>query len=99
MVSAKGMACETSLLCACPPQCIRRVSEHLEDAGVEHADIGQVVKQQFVALVEDHFLQRVRLPSGELLTIAHGSQDVGGVSTIEVYRRFELPPSTEGMVA
>lgn len=80
------------------PQCIRRVSEHLEDAGVEHADIGQVVKQQFVALVEDHFLQRVRPPSGELLTIAHGSQDVGGVSTIEVYRRFELPPSTEGMV-
>ena len=32
-----------------------------------------------------------------LLTIAHGSQDVGGVSTIEVYRRFDLPPSTEGM--
>ena len=73
------------------------MSEHLENAGIEHMNIGQVVKQQFVALVEGHFLRRVKQPSPELLTIAHADQEMGGISTIEMHRQFELPPSIEGV--
>ena len=51
-----------------------------------------------MALVKGHFLQRVKHPTPELLTVSHGDQQVGGVSTIEMHRRFELPPSTEGNI-
>lgn len=77
-------------------QVIQRVAERLEDAGVQHANIGQIVKKQFAALVEGHYLQRVRPPHCELMNISHGDQRTDGVSNVPVHRRFELPLLHEG---
>ena len=80
-------------------QSIQRVAERgaerLDGMDVQLTDIGQTVKDQFVALVEGHYLQRVRPPNPELVTISHSEE--AGVSTIPVYRQFELPASINGV--
>ena len=86
--------------CHAHPQCIQRVSERLEESlsssGHDCSNVGRVVKEQFVGLVEGHFLQRVIPPNPELGLVQHGSQEVGGVVSMPLTRKFELPSNVAG---
>ena len=58
-------------------------------------EIGKIVKEKFIALVEQRFLQRVRPPNLELTTLSHGEEKMGGVVSAVLHDRFQLPPSVE----
>ena len=72
------------------------MSERLKNAGVTHQDYGGLVKSTFVSLVEGHYLQRIPLPTPNVTLISHGDQKMGGVVTMPVSSRFELPPELDG---
>ena len=75
------------------------MSERLEAAGVQNARMEDIVQEQFLALAEGHFVQRVEPPNTELVTISYLDQRARGGSTVRVRQRFELPPAvTEGEV-
>lgn len=57
---------------------------------MESHDIGGIVRRQFLALVEGHYLQRVPRPNSDLLS----SDDVVNATPL-LQDRF-LPPPTEG---
>lgn len=78
-------------------QCIERLSERLEDAEMQPDEIGKIVKEKFIALVEQRFLQRVRPPNLELTTLSHGEEKMGGVVSAVLHDRFQLPPSVESI--
>ena len=79
-------------------QCLCRVSERLEEAGVQNARMEDIVLEQFLALAEGHYVQRVEPPNTELVTISYLDQRARGGSTVRVRQRFELPPAvTEGV--
>ena len=71
---------------------MQRVGERLEEAGMEVHDIGEIVKRQFLALVEEHYLQRVPRPNTDLL----GPNDAPS-ATPSQQDRFQPPPA-EGTV-
>lgn len=81
-------------------QCIQRVSERLEESlsssGHGCSNVGSIVKEKFVGLVEGRFLQRVAPPSPELVLIQHASQELGGATHAALTRKFELPPNVAG---
>lgn len=77
-------------------QCVSRVSEKLESSGVAAPNTGRAVKAMFISLVEGHYLQRVRPPNPEVMVTSHGSEEMGGVVTMPVFARFDLPPAVDG---
>ena len=84
-----------------PSQGIQRVSERLEDSlassGLDVSNVGKIVKQQFIALVEGQFVQRVSPCNPEVELLQHGTQEVGGVVTMTVENKFVLPSNVEGV--
>lgn len=72
-------------------QCLQRVGERLLSAGVESGDIGRIVRDQFLKLVEGHYLQRVSRPNADLVISDDNSDAVP-----QEQDRFR-PPPTEGI--
>ena len=75
-----------------------RLEESLTNSGNDCSNVGHVIKEQFVSLVEGHFLQRVVPPNPELGLVQHGAQEVGGVVSMPLTRKFELPANVAGKV-
>ena len=55
--------------------------------------MGEIIKQQFKSLVEDHFLQRVKPLNPELAGTVEGQSTSGDLAASD---RFELPPQIDG---
>ena len=58
--------------------------------GLESSDIVGVVRQQFLALIQGHYLQRVPRPNADLLAAGDVTSDMPPAQD-----RFQ-PPPTEG---
>ena len=68
----------------------------MEEANVvEVSKIGENVKEKFIELVEGHFLQRVKPLDQPLVLVAHGAEEVGGITKMVLNVRFDLPPAVE----
>ena len=77
---------------------MQRVSEGVEEANVvELSKISDIVKEKFVALVEGHFLQRVKPIDQPIIVASHGAEEAGGITKMALDLRFDLPPSIDGM--
>ena len=68
----------------------------MKNAGVIQQDYEGLVKLTFVSLVEGHYLQRIPPPTPSMMLVSHGDKMMGGVVTMPVSARFELPPSLDG---
>lgn len=78
-------------------QCINRVAERLEQClGATPADVSKVIKSKFVSMVERHYLQRVKPPAIEVTLASHGAEEMGGVVTMPVFGRYDLPVTLNG---
>lgn len=78
-------------------QCINRVAERLEQClGATPADVSKVIKSKFVSMVERHYLQRVKPPAVEETLASHGAQEMGGVVTMPVFGKYDLPLTLDG---
>lgn len=78
-------------------QCINRVAERLEQCiGATPADVSKVIKSKFVSMVEKHYLQRVKPPTEEVTLASHGTAEMGGVVTMPVFGKFDLPLTLNG---
>ena len=76
---------------------MQRVAERVEEANIiEASKIGDVVKEKFVALVEGHFLERAKPFDQPLVVAAHGAEEAGGITTMALNLRFDLPPAVNG---
>ncbi|XP_064390213.1 DNA-directed RNA polymerase III subunit RPC3-like isoform X2 [Halichondria panicea] len=82
-------------------QCIQRVSERLEESltnsGHEVSSVGKIVKQQFIALVEGQFVQRVSPCNSEVDVAQNGAQETGGIKTTTSENKFVLPSNIEAI--
>ena len=75
---------------------MQRVSERVEEVNVvESSKIGDIVKEKFVALVEGHFIQRVKPLNQPIVIATHGEEEVGGVTKMSLNLKFDLPPSVD----
>lgn len=63
---------------------------------MQPSKIGSVVKEKFIALVEGHFLERVKPLNQPIVVGVHGAEEVGGVTRMALDLRFDLPPSVDG---
>lgn len=64
--------------------------------GAAPADVGKLIKSKFVSMVERHYVQRVKPPSIEVTVASHGDQKLGGVVTMPVFGKFDLPLTLNG---
>ncbi len=75
-----------------------RLEESLANSGHEVSSVGKIVKQQFIALVEGQFVQRVSPCNPEVGVAQHGAPEMGGVKTMTLENRFVLPSNIEGII-
>ncbi len=73
-----------------------RLEESLTNSGHEVSSVGKIVKQQFIALVEGQFVQRVSPCNSEVDVAQNGAQETGGIKTTTSENKFVLPSNIEG---
>ncbi len=73
-----------------------RLEESLTNSGHEVSSVGKIVKQQFTALVEGQFVQRVSPCNSEVDVAQNGAQETDGIKTTTSENKFVLPSNIEG---
>ena len=79
-------------------KCLNRVAERLEETvGAAPVEVSKVIKTKFVAMVEGHYLIRVKPPASEatLQNQSSGERAVEGAN-LPIFGEFELPSSLNG---